>query len=402
LEFSEQDIAKAQEFANAHNAKLPKKTKKELKRIEAQIKEEQKLSNICLGFSAQTEFEALMIREKMIEQRDLIFHDKSLPDVNTLPRINNRSFLLFAMVLFDRIDGSHVSFYNLDKLVDAGLLHKNACMINTDLRIVRWNFLQYLINNKPNMYDDIKLYEIKRLAETIMLECKSQIVYSLKKYHTQNEGGFYHNFDDVSELYESWLPDCEYRDDSYEINMGISTEVNHGKVLLGTIKSGIMYGLSESDSRGSLFFDTFLKTTNTRTTNNALITGTDVCQIMKVNLSPLLYHFPIPQSIDEVLVLRNREEIKAFREVFFTWCTLLKNGELNMAEKIKKDIQLAEKGLYKYRKWEDERIKKFNCIMDVIVGQIPYLSNLVGIISPFQTRNTLIRKKENSWIALLR
>jgi hypothetical protein len=341
-------------------------------------KMKRKVKNMCLGFSAQMEWEALMIREKMIEQFDIDFSDIELPKPDLLARVNNKSFLLFSMVLFDKIDGSHLSHYDLRKLIDLGLLEENAYMSNRELSDIHKNPVQSLIHDiSPETYlHDTKLHGIKELSESIMLESKSRIIQSMIDYSTQNEGGFNYDYNTLLELYESWLTDCEF--------WAESTDVNHEKDLLGMFKSSIMYGLYDSDSNGSIYFDGSIRSTKHQIHTELPFTQSDICQIMKIDLSPLLYHFPIPQTISEVITLRKRDEIKAFREVFFSWCSLLKTGEFSVAEKIKSDIQLAEKGLEKYRKWEDGKTKVFNCIIDVVVNQIPYLSTILGAIAPFR------------------
>lgn len=365
-------------------------------KVDDYLKKQKMHNNMCLGISAQTEWEALMIREKMIERRDIDFSDDELPKPEFLTRINNKSFLLFAMLLFDKIDGSHLSCYDLRKLIDVGLVGEYAHIKNRKLVDIRKHPVQSLINDiSPKTYlNDTKLHGIKELTETIMLESKNKIIRSMIKYSAQNEYGFLYDFNVLSESYSSWLYDCEF--------WAGSLDINHEKELLGIFKNSIMYGLYDSDIYGSIYFDGSFHSSKEQTYAKTTFTQSDICQIMKIDLSPLLYHFPIPQSVNEVIVLRKREEIKAFREVFLTWCFLLKTGEFDIANKMKADIRLAEKGLEKYRKWEDGNIKIFNCIIDVIVGQIPYLSTILGVIAPFQTRHTLKRKKENSWIALLR
>lgn len=87
---------------------------------------------------------------------------------------------------------------------------------------------------------------------------------------------------------------------------------------------------------------------------------------------------------------------------FFEWCKAIKQGDIDMATRIKKDISIAQKELDKYYKWETRKTKLFSCITEVLIGQIPYLSNVVGTISPFQTRDTLRKKSKNSWILLLK
>ena len=69
--------------------------------------------NLCLGYSALTNWESLMIREGIIDRYDSAFSDTTIPESAKHMRIYNKSFLLFSIVLFDKIDSSSLSMYNM-------------------------------------------------------------------------------------------------------------------------------------------------------------------------------------------------------------------------------------------------------------------------------------------------
>lgn len=128
----------------------------------------------------------------------------------------------------------------------------------------------------------------------------------------------------------------------------------------------------------------------------------NISYILKLDLSPLLCEFPIPQNIKDVLYLRSRPEIKSFRETFFSWCDCIKREEYDIAQRIKKDILVAQNMLAKYSQWEKKKTNLLYCTIDAILSQVPYLSNVLGLISPYSLRNTIKDKEKNSWVSLLR
>lgn len=350
--------------------------------------------NLCLGYSALTNWESLMIREGIIDRYDSAFSDTTIPESAKHMRIYNKSFLLFSIVLFDKIDSSSLSMYNMDRLVDLGLVNEHATMIEDHSQKI--NETAKIFHGIDQHFYDIypSFVPIKETAEIILRENKEKVINALKKSTQQHETSVFYHWHDLSRYYEQWISDCDY--------WACTTGMDSAKELLGVLKHSLMYGLYDSHQNGSVYYDGSIFSKKAPSIHNTSFGDKEICRIMNIDLSPELYHFPIPSSFEEALVLRNRPEIESFRKVFFEWCSLLKNGDLELATKIKSDIQLAQKGLEKYYKWEDSKIKHFNCLIDVIIGQIPYLCTLVGLISPFQTRSILSRKKENSWILLLR
>jgi len=345
---------------------------------------------MCLGSSALTDWETLLIREGYITHNSI--SDELVLGNDRGMRLLNRDFLLFSMVLFDKIDSSRLSLYNLERLVDLGIVEEHAHIAEEELKYLLADPIESLFHHlsPENYVTNQKLENISEVAEEIMRVNKSKILTSIDR-ENQLAGYLWTPAKEAfSSQYRSLLKGCEF----WASDVEMCPE-------LGLVKEGIMKGLYTSDYYGSVYYD---GTVGSKLYSAAQddIDDMTISRIMRLDLSPELYHFPVPKNMDEVIMLRKRPEIKVFREMFFNWCYVLKRGEFNIAEQVKADVARAQKDMEKYYKWESGKTKLFNCLIDVIVGEIPYLSTILGAISPFTTRQTLKRRKDSSWILLLR
>lgn len=351
-------------------------------------------TTLRLGYSALNSWESLMIKEGIISEYDKDFLGTELSYTARHTRLdNNKKFLLFSLVLFDRIDASHLSMFNMDKLIDLGVVDEHAHMVEAHLSNMDQTSLLFHKLDTSLYQHDQKLAQARDFAEEIMIANKEKIIRAIKKQEKMHEYHFV-NESELAKNYKLWLCDCEF--------WASAREINHAKDSMGILKESIMYGIYDSMISGSIYFDGSILPTHHGVQSPVDVTAEDVSQIMNIDLSPELYHLPIPSTFSEAILLRNRPEILSFRNVFFEWCKAIKQGDIEMATRIKKDISIAQKELDKYYKWEEQKTKLFSCITEVLISQIPYLSNVVGAISPFQTRDTLRKKSKNSWILLLK
>ena len=86
----------------------------------------------------------------------------------------------------------------------------------------------------------------------------------------------------------------------------------------------------------------------------------NISRIINIDLSPKLYHLPIPSTVAEAIELRKRPEIVSFRKIFFEWCKANKEGDIDMTKRIKSDINMAQKELDKYISGKTVRL---NCLV---------------------------------------
>lgn len=351
------------------------------------------LMTLRLGYSALNDWEALMIKEEMITGYAKDFYERDMTYTSKHTRVNNKKFLLFALMFFDRIDASHLSMFDMEKLVELNVVDEHAHMIESKLINMDETALLFQRGYQSKYNDNASLLASKEAAEEIMIANKKKIVHALLKQDSIHEYCFMEERE-LLENYDEWIQDCEL--------WANSTTFSIGKESMGIIKESIMYGIYDSMVSGSIYYDGSIGSSDSVLNEKDRINAKDISRIMNIDLSPELYHLPIPSTVSEAIVLRNRPEIVAFRKVFFEWCKAFKQGDIDMIVRIKNDVRKAQKGLDKYYKWEKSNVKLFSCILDVVIGLIPYLSTVVGIISPFQTRNVIRKKEENSWVLLLK
>lgn len=279
------------------------------------------------GYSALNNWEALMIREGLITSYDRDFGDKTLTETSKHTRVDNKRFLLFSLILFDKIDASHLSMFNMDKLIDLGIVDEHAHMIES--KLINMDKTSFTFQNlNLSMYEhDQALLAARDAAEEIMIANKNKIVKALLKQERLHEYYFLEERD-ILENYNRWLYDCEF--------WASNTGVPHAKESMGIIKESIMYGIYDSVLSGSIYYDGSISHTESNSIKETHISIQDISRIMNIDLSPELYHLPIPSTIAEAIMLRNRPEIVSFRSIFFEWCKALKQGDIDMAVRIKK------------------------------------------------------------------
>ncbi|GHU75184.1 hypothetical protein FACS1894188_05470 [Clostridia bacterium] len=370
-------------------------------------------TSICLGYSALTDWESLLIDEAVVDEYNDVFSDNfdendkkdfdgfCFVEDARLQKSRNRDFLLFAMLLFDNVTTTNLSKYKLDRLIDCGIVQEDTFYMPSISMFDKTGDGIYQL--KP------EFVTIKQSAEIIMRNNKKAVLtaikrreflsdWVMKKYPLLRDDQVYFwitesddTLQNISRHFCKLIKDCE--------NWEHDNDVND---LLGIVKTGIMNGLYESQMHNSVFFDGSIASVNPNINSNtkSQIDSENIRNIMALDLSSFLYHLPIPHSFPEVLEYRKNPNITVFREHFFRWCSSIKTGDINEISIIKKDVELAESKLEKYYKWENSKTKWFKCIIDVALAEIPYISNILGAFAPFSTKSILKSRQENSWILI--
>jgi hypothetical protein len=108
----------------------------------------------------------------------------------------------------------------------------------------------------------------------------------------------------------------------------------------------------------------------------------------------------IPQidSIDDLLRVREKSEIKRFREVLNEWTSLMSDQEFNLAEKIRKDIFKANKEIANLDKWR--KVDKLIYYLSIPTMLIPYLSNIITIGGAYTRYHIEGKEKRYGWIGI--
>lgn len=353
-------------------------------------------NSLCLGYTALNDWECLLLREGYIEKyhADFLYSDVS-DDLERIKnyRVKNKGFLFFSMVLFDKIDSSYLSMYDLKKIIDLGIINEHAAITESDLHLMPETEFKEL-NQKIYIENEI-MRSINETSIEIMILNKNNIMRSIQNYHDRH-GYKIVNSEELSNHYLEWIKDCEFWGDQAE--WGPTREA------LGIFKESIMQGLYNSVIKGDVYYEGIpsITSNNISLDINEKNLVSEISYILQLDLTPLINYMPIPNSMDEVIKLRKRPEIKQFREIFFTWCDYIRNNELYLASKIKEDIERANRELEKYYYWERKKTQWFNCLFDIIGGQVPYLSNVLSGISPLVLQSMLNRRINNSWVLLLK
>lgn len=351
---------------------------------------------LFLGESALFDWETLMIRERAINN----FHEDFSENrkVITLPnyRVGDKKLLYFFMVLFDKIGSVNKSSYDLTTLNDFGLIDTDSLSwsIAVDEKgIKRVKSTTIFLSEKVHYYEDIAkdFMSINKKRIIKFLEKESQL--NMASRLDKNSYVYIDHFDSLAaeKFFDYWIQE------PIIVDVG---ELYTPTVIKG-MRESISRGLYLSESLNQTYFDGNLciKTKEIKSFDGL---PEDISCILKLDLSPLFCEFPIPQNVKEVVYLRSRPEIESFREVFFYWCDCIKKEDYDIAEKIKKDILAAQNALARYSQWKKKKTNLLYCTIDALLGQIPYLSNILGLITPYSLRNTLKEKEKNSWVSLLR
>ena len=135
----------------------------------------------------------------------------------------------------------------------------------------------------------------------------------------------------------------------------------------------------------------------------------EVYYMASLDLSEQMLHLPTPTSIREAINLRNRPEIKSFREVFANWCEYVQNGnDERTIELINKDFKHAQAILAKYHHEESSKALASTCVkrnlldltFECIGYFIPFLSLALGLPQPWIERKKILQKKKSEWFLL--
>lgn len=185
-----------------------------------------------------------------------------------------------------------------------------------------------------------------------------------------------------SEFFTSYSYDCMYKE-----RLGIQ----RFNKLNGLIMSNLSYGT---------LFDNSIRFKNVNIDSYKTIE--DIYHIVNIDLSDELGSLPVPRNVAEAIRLRSRPEISSFRNVFLQWSSCMYNGDFSEAEYIKKDFKAAS-DFFKKKESEFQKSKSIlHCTCEAVGSQIPYLSNITGIVTPFVNRQKILEEEKHRWLLLTR
>lgn len=169
---------------------------------------------------------------------------------------------------------------------------------------------------------------------------------------------------------------------------------------LGCQKYAKLNGLIMSNTEYATLYDNSLKINKKGIDSNYVIDR--IYYIVNVDLSKMVRSLPVPTNVNEALRLREREEIVSFRKIFLEWSQNLYDGNIDEAEYIKKYFDEALDFFEKKKIDSNRKRSLLYCCFEALGNQIPYISNLTGIISPFINRKKLCEEERHKWFLLTR
>lgn len=168
---------------------------------------------------------------------------------------------------------------------------------------------------------------------------------------------------------------------------------------LGSQKLAKVNGLITSHLQKATLFDDSIRF-KTKQVPLKQITE-EIYHIVNIDMSRIVGSLPEPFTIQEAMRLRERPEIKSYRSIFLSWCENMYRGNVQEAEYIKRDFDDANK-FFKDKEKREKNSPIFHVTCEIIGNQIPYLSNVVGVVSPLRNLKNNRLEEKYRWILLTR
>lgn len=159
-------------------------------------------------------------------------------------------------------------------------------------------------------------------------------------------------------------------------------------------------GLILSSEANAVLFDNSIKFQGEN--RSCMKITEDIYHIVNIDLSEQVESLPVPRNTKEAIRIRNRPEITSFRNILYHWGECLSSGNFGESEYIARDFDAARKYFEKKEISNQKKKSIFHCFFEALGNQIPYLSNVAGIISPFITRRKIIEEEKHRWFLLTR
>jgi len=123
----------------------------------------------------------------------------------------------------------------------------------------------------------------------------------------------------------------------------------------------------------------------------------DIFYLTRTLLTDEIVYLPNPHTLKDVLRMRGHPSIVRLREVIGEWCTYIGEGEHRLLEKARKDIKTANRGLKRLEKWREYKSSPLNFWFNAIGGQIPFLSNVLSVVSTLGGLYESNAHKKHNW-----
>lgn len=356
-------------------------------------------------------FERYCIRQGLITKRFDDYIEQSAKDLEILKSpLRGIKQLLIWLTLFEFID-SDSSIYDFSRLVDIGLVKESNFLsdpeVNSDIfcgeyydvaidlmRIYKHDIIKHIKNKDKQELKSLQLYAESR-------DFWKEIDPSQRKFFCVDDHGnllsLEKNYDEIIEkadaLYAAAtsFEDIEKR---FAFMLIWNRDIN---LDIGSIRDNLMLGLYHSDNNKMTFASTLFSNLFQSHTIDCI---DSIYYTVQASLPNEVNVMPMPQSLNDVLKMRNSPYIKSFRSVMEEWSSYINSGEYVLAEKIKKDLVRANRQLEKLEKYKKFSTSPYTRVFNLLGGQIPYLGNILGVLSFLEPLAINHTQKKNGWALL--
>ncbi|NAY92218.1 hypothetical protein GTQ34_09830 [Muricauda sp. JGD-17] len=302
---------------------------------------------------------------------------------------DNKDKVLLYLVLFDKIYdiGSDVD-YDLSRFHSEGLLkYKNDLdYISHPVRIL-WNLRS---DPKANI-EEIYLYNS---ALEILRNRKAQILNYIFQFYSFNDLKIASNaFDQIINVLEGNI-DVDKEDFAigyYSYFIEIVEDIFY-----------IAYiGISDSIKGKSIFASSL---DSQYISKSSHIQTTDIIDefyyLAEIKLTDEIKYLPKPDNFEEAFYFRNKKEIKDFRNVMSLWLDSFHQGNINIEEKLRKDLRKANNALKKLKYIKEYKETKICFWIDAIGGHLPIFSHILNAVNTGIKIYEPFARKQSNWVKL--
>lgn len=355
-------------------------------------------------------FERYLIRKKMIT-KSFLDDKEQRPEnleITKCPLVGLKK-LFILLTLFEDVN-SNSSIYNFDRLIDVGLVKENNTLGNNE------NEVAYTADIIDEAVRLMKTYK-RDIVKFIKRDDRELLRYLSEKSEAKefwknvdrssrmfictdingNPFELNRDFDAIVEQVDDLYSGCNYFESRGE---GLLFDLFQNRSIeldIGSIRDNLIEGLYYSKNNSATFVSgIFSNTVPTKITDCV----DSVYYTVQARLPNEINILPMPQSLDEVLKMRKSPYIKSFRNVMNEWSYYVGEGEYKLAEKIKKDLIIANRQLDHLDRYKRFSQSPYTRVFNVLGGFVPYLNVLLCIINLIEPYVTECIQEKNQWVLL--
>lgn len=122
--------------------------------------------------------------------------------------------------------------------------------------------------------------------------------------------------------------------------------------------------------------------------------------VMMADFSAGIAVIPYPETIQEVIKCRKYKDLQSFRSIFSDWVHVMRNGDIDLVNKIKLDVRIANERLRKLDKFTQLDKNIMIAFIKFPVSKIPFIDVLLATSDYIKTYVTDYEENQNSWVNL--